>query len=68
VSRSKLLINGITFLVISAYIVAVTLLRPMETPRPMPVRPDIVLTTEPAIRWWGGAVIVATLVLYVVFW
>ena len=58
----------ITFFVLAAYIVVYTRARPLETPRPLPERADVVLTTSPGVRIWGGAVIVATLALYVIFW
>jgi solute:Na+ symporter, SSS family len=59
---------AITFIAISLFIVSYTLARPMTVAYTMPQRPDIALETEPAIRWLGGGVILATITLYVIFW
>lgn len=58
---------GLIFVVLAAFMLVVTRLRPLESPRPMPVsRLDV--TPHPRRYLLGGAVIVATAVLYALFW
>ncbi len=59
---------AITFVVLSAVIVTITLLRGREDVAVMPARTEIDLTTSPAVRWGGWAVIGAVGVLYGLFW
>ena len=59
----------ITFLVLSAFIVVTTLRQPLEEPRRLPEpNPEFDFTTSPTLKLWGGAIVAATAVLYVVFW
>ncbi|MDE2676528.1 MAG: solute:sodium symporter family transporter [Gemmatimonadota bacterium] len=60
---------AITFLVISAFMVTLTLRQGLEEPRRLPRAVDGVdLTPAPGAKWWAGAVIGAAAVLYVIFW
>lgn len=59
---------AITFLVLSAFITAYTKARPMQEPRPMPVRTDIALETTPGMRWAAAGIVLATAGLYIAFW
>ena len=47
---------------------AVTWWRPLAHPRPLPENRDIDLTASTSIRWVGGGVVLATAVLYAIFW
>ncbi len=58
----------ITFLVLAAFITAVTLVRPLQVPFRLPERPQMELATSAGVKVWGGLVVVATLALYVIFW
>ena len=58
---------GLVFLVLVAYMLLVTKLRPLARPKETPVsRLDI--TPHPRQYALGGAVIAMTVVLYAVFW
>ena len=60
---------AITFLVISAYIVAMTRARPLSDPRRLPRAADGVdLTPAPRAGFWAGGVIAGAAVLYFIFW
>ena len=60
---------AITFLVISAYIVAMSRARPLSTPRRLPLAADGVdLTPAPRAGFWAGGVIAGAAVLYIIFW
>jgi SSS family solute:Na+ symporter len=59
---------AITFAVISLYMIAMTVLRPMETPNPLPEAPDIDLESSGGAKLGGIAVVVATAALYIWFW
>ncbi len=58
---------GLTFLVLVAYIIVVTLVSPLQQAAVLPEPQDFDLTPTPEIRWIGGAIVLATVVLYVVF-
>ena len=58
---------GLIFVVLAIYMVIVTRLHPLEQPKEMPVS-SIDVTPHPRQYILGGAVIVATIVLYIVFW
>ena len=60
---------AITFLVICAFIVAVTRARPLAVPRRLPRAADGVdLTPAAGAGLWAGGVIAGAAVLYVIFW
>jgi SSS family solute:Na+ symporter len=58
----------ITFLVIAAFIVAVTTLRPMAVPNTPPPAPEIELESSQGAKLAGIAVVLATALLYLRFW
>ncbi len=58
---------GLIFLILAAYMVVMTRLRPLTRPKVMPVS-RIDVTPHPKQYLLGGAVIAATVVLYIVFW
>jgi len=59
---------AITFGVIFAVMIAITIVRPMPEPKKMPVNEDIDLKASPAAMAMGAVVVAATVVLYVIFW
>jgi SSS family solute:Na+ symporter len=59
---------AITFVVLALYITAVTLIRPMDEAPAMPVNREIDLTASASIKWVGAGVVLATALLYAVFW
>ncbi len=58
----------ITFVVLIAAMSAITLLRPLPEPRQLPVQEGFDVTSYPSAKLWGGVVIAATVVLYLIFW
>jgi SSS family solute:Na+ symporter len=55
---------GVVFLVM----MVITLVKPLAKPVVMPVTDLIALESSKIAKIWGAGVVVATLVLYVVFW
>jgi SSS family solute:Na+ symporter len=58
----------LTFLIVSAVMGVMTLLKPLAAPRQLPVREDIALSTEPVVKVAGMAVIGAVILFFLVFW
>ena len=59
---------AITFVVLIIVMTILTVWRPLPAPVRFDVQPAIDLTPSPLAKWCGGAVVVLTVVLYVVFW
>lgn len=59
---------AITFVVLILYMTAVTWWKPLAKPRIIPENNRIDLTTMPSVILWGAIVVIATAVLYVIFW
>lgn len=59
---------AICFFAVFAIMTAVTVIRPLKEPVVMPTTQLIALESSPTAKLWGWIVVVATLVLYVVFW
>jgi SSS family solute:Na+ symporter len=58
----------ITFVILILYMAIVTRIKPLTEPKTMPVNNSIDLTTLPAVKLWGGMVVLATITLYIIFW
>lgn len=58
----------LTFLIVSAVMLIITLLRPMATPKRLPERTEVSLHTDPVVKIAGAAVIVAVLIFFAIFW
>ncbi len=58
----------VTLLVIWAYMAIVTLVKPLEEPFELPTNTDIDLTPTPGVKIIGAATVVATVILYIIFW
>lgn len=58
----------ITFGVLMLYMIAMTLWKPLPKPVVLPVNDAIELTALPSVKIWGGVVVAATAVLYIIFW
>ena len=59
---------GINCLIIAAIMGVMTRLHPLSEPVELPKRNDIDLTSSPGVKVWGMAIVLATVVLYVIFW
>lgn len=59
---------AICFGVVFAVMMAITLIKPMAKPIVMPVTDLIALESSKTAKWGGIAVVIATLVLYAIFW
>lgn len=59
---------AITFFVLVLYMTIVTLRKPLSEPVKMPVTKAIDLTSLPSVKFWGAVVVIATAVLYFIFW
>jgi SSS family solute:Na+ symporter len=58
---------AITFVVVILTMLIMTLSNPAK-PKEMPVRKEFDMKPSPEVKWLGIAVIVCTLILYVIFW
>lgn len=59
---------AITFVAIILVMAIITYLKPLSTPKVMPVRKEFDMRPAPSVKWLGIAVILMTLVLYAIFW
>ncbi len=60
---------AITFVVISVFMVVMTLRRRLDEPRRLPrSAAHVDLTPAPGAKWWAGGVIGCAAVLYAIFW
>ena len=58
---------AITFLLLSAFMLVVTLFKPLQEPVEFPVS-EIEVKMLPSGWFWGGLIILVTLCLYLIFW
>ena len=58
---------AITFVIVILTMLVITLINP-ATPKEMPVRKEFDMKPSPAVKWLGIAVLVCTLILYMIFW
>lgn len=59
---------AITFVVLTLYVVVVTLWKPLKVPAVLPVRLDVEYKLSPLIKIWSLGVLLATAALYIIFW
>ncbi len=59
---------AITFGIVVLIMSIITILRPLREPKVMPVKEDFDMTPEPLVAILGGAVIVAVIAFYIIFW
>ena len=58
----------LTFAILCAVMVALTLLKPLPVAKTLPVRKEMDMRTEPVVYWVGAVVIAAVGLFYAVFW
>jgi solute:Na+ symporter, SSS family len=58
----------ITFLILSAFMLVVTKLKPLPEPPQLPDTPPISMETNPRLRWLGAGIVALTALLYFLFW
>jgi SSS family solute:Na+ symporter len=58
----------LTFLIVTAVMLAMAFMRPLPEPRRLPERTEIQLRTDVGVKVAGAAVILAVLIFFVVFW
>jgi len=59
---------AITFAIIIVVMSLMTLARPNATPKPLPVRAEVEVRTDPVVFAAGSVVLLAVAVFYVIFW
>jgi solute:Na+ symporter, SSS family len=59
---------AVTFAIIIVVMSLMTLARPNATPKPLPVREEIEVRTDPVVFAAGSVVLLAVAVFYVIFW
>ncbi|MBN1292843.1 MAG: solute:sodium symporter family transporter [Candidatus Latescibacteria bacterium] len=59
---------AITFGILLAVMAIITVISPLTKPKEMPVRKDFDMKPAPSIIGLGTAIIIITLVLYIIFW
>lgn len=58
----------ITFVLVCGIMGLLTVLRPMNEPKTLPVREDLNLESDPKVKALGGVVIAAVVIFIIVFW
>lgn len=59
---------AITFIIILIVMYIITLIKPMAEAKKLPEREGFDMRPTPTIAWLGGAIIAATIALYIIFW
>jgi len=59
---------GICFLTVMALCAILTKVNPLPAPITMPVNPAMSMESSKSAKWGGIAVVIVTLILYVIFW
>lgn len=59
---------AVTFQLVLLIMGLITFCKPLERPRPLPVREDMEIKTEPVVKLFGALVIAAVAVFYIIFW
>ena len=59
---------AITFIIILVTMLVITLNKPLSEPKVMPVKNEIDMRPTPLVAWLGAVVILATIILYAIFW
>jgi len=59
---------AITFGLLMGIMALITICRPLHSPKQMPVREGIDMKPAASVLWLGGAVIVAVVAFYIIFW
>jgi SSS family solute:Na+ symporter len=59
---------ALTFQLVILLMFLITFFKPLETPRKLPIREDIVIKTTPAAKILGGLVVIGVAVFYLIFW
>jgi len=57
----------LTFLLVSAVMLALALWKPLAEPRRLPQRMEVALQTEPVVKLTGAAVVLAVVIFFIVF-
>ena len=58
----------LSFLIVAAVMILMTLVTPRTTPSSLPVRAEIILKTEPVVKIAGAAIILGVIVFFITFW
>ena len=59
---------AISFILLIIVMTIITLVKPLDKPKELPVRKDYDMTATSPVKWAGAAVVVITLILYGIFW
>jgi SSS family solute:Na+ symporter len=57
-----------TFQLVLLIMGLITFIKPLDQPRVLPVREDIVIKTAPDVKVAGGLVIIGVIIFYIIFW
>jgi SSS family solute:Na+ symporter len=58
----------LAFTLVLAVMALITLVRPLQEPRRLPVRAGLDMRTDPMVKWSGLAVIVGVIIFFIRFW
>ncbi len=59
---------AISFILVIIVMALITIVKPLDKPKELPVRKDYDMTATTPVKWAGAAVVVITLILYGIFW
>jgi SSS family solute:Na+ symporter len=59
---------GITFVIIIIVMAVITIIEPLQKPVEMPVKQQLDLKLTPSVKYLSVGIVLATLILYILFW
>ena len=59
---------AISFILVIAVMLVITMMRPLANPKILPVREGIDMKPAASVKWLGILVIAITIALYIIFW
>jgi SSS family solute:Na+ symporter len=59
---------AINFLFLIIIMAVITVIKPMKTPKVMPVKADFDMRSTPVLKWLCALAIILTIALYIIFW
>jgi SSS family solute:Na+ symporter len=59
---------GITFVFLIIVMTVITVIKPLKTPKVLPVKADFDMRSTPLLKWLCALAIILTITLYIIFW
>ena len=59
---------AISFIIVLVTMTVITIIKPLQKPVELPVRKNFDMTPTKSVKWFGGIVVIITIILYIIFW